>query len=80
MVGLSHFDPIEINTYGPTFFTCVPPRRWDSLFVGEKLVLVKLESSLILFYFKRENKTRKKTLKNKWLHSFGKACLRKTRV
>ena len=44
------------------------------IFTGEKLVLEKLESSLILFYFKRENKTRKKTLK-KWLHSFGKASL-----
>ena len=35
------------------------------------LVFEKLESPLILFYFKRENKIRKKTLK-KWLHSFWK--------
>ena len=40
-------------------------------FIGEKLILEKLESPLILFYFKRENKTRKKTLK-KWLHIFWK--------
>ena len=32
-------------------------------FVGEKLVLEKLESPLILFYFKRKNKTRKKNPK-----------------
>ena len=42
------------------------------IFIGEKLVSEKLESPLILFYFKRENKTRKKTLK-KWLHSFWKS-------
>ena len=33
------------------------------IFIGEKLVLEKLESPLILFYFKRENETRNKTLK-----------------
>ena len=33
------------------------------IFIGEKLILEKLESPLILFYFKMENKTRKKTLK-----------------
>ena len=33
------------------------------IFIGEKLVLEKLESPFILFYFKRENKIRKKTLK-----------------
>ena len=38
-------------------------------FIGEKLVFEKSESPLILFYFKRENKIRKKTLK-KWLHNF----------
>ena len=41
------------------------------IFIGEKLVLDKLESPLILFYFKMENKTRKKTLKKR-LHSFWK--------
>ena len=30
------------------------------IFIGEKLVLEKLESPLILFYFKKENKIRKK--------------------
>ena len=40
-------------------------------YFGENLVLEKLESPLILFYFKRENKTRKKILK-KWLHDFWK--------
>ena len=46
------------------------------IFIGEKLVLDKLESPLILFYFKMENKTRKKTLKKR-LHNFGKASLEK---
>ena len=46
------------------------------IFIGEKLVLEKLESPLILFYFKKENKIRKKTLK-KWLHSFEKTSLEK---
>ena len=41
------------------------------LFV-KKLILEKLESLPILFLFWRENKTRKKNLKN-WLHSFGKS-------
>ena len=35
----------------------------DLLFICEKIVLEKSESPLILLYFKRENKTRKKTLK-----------------
>ena len=39
------------------------------IFIGEKLVLEKSESTLILFYFEKENKTRKKTLK-KQLHIF----------
>ena len=46
------------------------------IFIGEKLVLDKLESPLILFYIKRKNKTKNKTLK-KWLHSFGKTSLEK---
>ena len=40
-------------------------------YLVKNLVLEKLESPLILFYFKKENKIRKKTLK-KWLHSFWK--------
>ena len=40
-----------------------PTHMRDSLFNGEKLVLEKSKLSLILFYFKKENKTRKKTLK-----------------
>ena len=48
---------------GPTFFMCVPTQSARLIFIGENLVLKKLESPLILFYFKRENKTRKKTLK-----------------
>ena len=43
--------------------TCVPTQSARLTFIGEKLVLEKLESPLILFYFKREKKTRKKTLK-----------------
>ena len=46
------------------------------IFIGEKIVLEKLESPLILFYFKREKNKKKKTLK-KWLHSFGQASLEK---
>ena len=57
---------------GPAFFTCVPTQSTRLAFIGEKkLVLEKLESPLILFYFRRKNKTRKKTLK-KWLHSLWK--------
>ena len=56
---------------GPVFFTCVPTQWAKLIFVSEKFVLENLELPLILFYFKRENKTRKKTLK-KWLHSFWK--------
>ena len=44
------------------------------VFIGEKLVLEKTESPLILFYFKRENKTRRKTLKSDSI-VFGKACI-----
>ena len=48
---------------GPAFFTCVRTQLARLAFIGEKLVLEKSESPLILFYFKRENKTRKKNLK-----------------
>ena len=47
----------------PHFLCASPLNRQDSLLFGEKLVLEKSEPPLILFYFKRENKTRKKTLK-----------------
>ena len=43
--------------------TCVPTQSARLIFIGEKLVLEKLESPLILFYFKKEKKTRKKNLK-----------------
>ena len=50
--------------------------RWDSLLLGE---IFWKSRSRHLFYFKRENKIKKKSLK-KWLHSFfGKTCLQKTR-
>ena len=42
---------------------CVPTQLTRLVFIGKKLVLEKLESPLILFYFKKENKTKKKTLK-----------------
>ena len=48
---------------GPVFFKCVPTQSTRLIFISEKLVLEKSESPLILFYFKKENKTRKKTLK-----------------
>ena len=44
-------------------FSCVSPFNGETCFVGEKIFLENSESSLILFYFKRENKTIKKTLK-----------------
>ena len=43
---------------------CVPTQSTRFVFIGEKLVLEKLASPFILFYFKRENKIRKKTLKS----------------
>ena len=61
---------------GPAFFMCVLICWRESPFNNEKLVLEKSESPLILFYFKRKNKTKKKTLK-KLLHGFGKASLGK---
>ena len=61
---------------GPAFFMCVLICWRESPFNNEKLVLEKSESPLILFYFKRENKIRKKTLK-KQLHNFGKTGLEK---
>ena len=48
---------------GPAFFTCVPTQWQVSFLLMKKLVSEKLDSPLILFYFKRENKIRKKTLK-----------------
>ena len=48
---------------GPAFFMYVPTQSVRLAFIGEKIVLEKLESPLILFYFKKENKIRKKTLK-----------------
>ena len=44
----------------PHFLCASPLNRQDSLLYGENLVLEKLESPLILFYFKRESKIRKK--------------------
>ena len=46
-------------------FLHAPPLNGETRFCfnSENLFLEKLESPLILFYFKRENKTRKKTLK-----------------
>ena len=47
------------------FSRASPLDRRNSFLFGEKIIFgKKLESPLILFYFKIENKTRKKTLKN----------------
>ena len=72
---------IELSEYdcGLVFFTCVSTQSTRLIFIGEKLVLKKLESPLILFYFKKENKIRKKTLK-KWLHSFTKSMYLKNPI
>ena len=59
----------------PHFSHASPLDRRDSLSICEKLIFEKkLESPLILFFFKRENKTRNITLKNDSI-IFGKACL-----
>ena len=47
----------------PANFMCIPTQFTKLAFDDEKLFLVKSESPLILFYLKRENKTRNKTLK-----------------
>ena len=45
------------------YFSRVSPLNGENRFFNcEKLVLEKLESPLILFYFKKKNKTRKKSL------------------
>ena len=61
-----------IHNCRSTFFTCFPTQSARLAFIGEKLVLEKSELPLILFYFKRENKTKKNPLK-KWLRSFWKS-------
>ena len=57
-----------MNNLAITLWTCIfhvrPHSMTRLIFIGEKLVLEKLDSPLILFYLKKENKTRKKTLKN----------------
>ena len=53
----------NISGVDPIFLRVSPLNRQDLFFIGEKLVLEKLESPLILFYFKKESKTRKRTLK-----------------
>ena len=45
------------------FLHASPLNGQDLFLLVKKLVLEKLKSSLILFYFKRENKIRKKILK-----------------
>ena len=62
----------------------VRPHSIDKIrfYLVEKFIFGKfgVTTYFILFYFKRENKTRKKTLK-KWLHIFfGKTCLWKTLI
>ena len=58
------------------YFSCASPLdQQDLLLFCEKLVSEKSESPLILFYFERKNKTRKKTLKKSDSIVFGKACL-----
>ena len=59
----------------PYFSRASPLDQQDLLLFCEKLVSEKSESPLILFYFERENKTRKKTLKKSDSRVFEKACL-----
>ena len=51
--------------YRPTFFNCVLTQSTRLVLVGEKISFgkVRVTTYFILFYFKRENKIRKKTLK-----------------
>ena len=54
-------------SYRPAFFTSISSHQQDLLFNGENLLLVKPESSLILFYFlKKEKHSNKKRLHSFW--------------
>ena len=62
---------IKVIVWTCIFHMCSHSIDETHFYWWKKLILEKSESLLILLYFKRENKTRKKTLK-KWLHSFWK--------
>ena len=58
---------MELPICGPAFFTCALTRSMKLTFISEKISFgkkkVEVATYFILFYFKRENKTIKKTLK-----------------
>ena len=55
----------QSHNCGLVFFTCVPTRLMSLAFDGEKIVLIKSESPLILFYFKKRKQNNKENLKKK---------------
>ena len=79
LLPIGFFQCVIIHTScGPAFFTCVPT-RWARLafyYFCEKLIFGKKVgvATYFILFFKRENKTRNKTLKNDSI-IFGKACL-----
>ena len=61
---LDHQNPQWSREFVDSHFSRVSSlNRRDLLLLVKKLVLEKSESPLILFYFKKENQIRKKTLK-----------------
>ena len=60
---LSSQHVLHLKNLWTRIFHLRPHSMGETRFIGEKLVLEKSELPLILFYFKKENKTRKKTLK-----------------
>ena len=70
----SKCNSIAINVpVDPHFSRASPLNQQDSLFIWWKINFwKKLESPLILFYFKGKIKQERKTLK-KWLHNFWKS-------
>ena len=52
LLTISAWEKKKKSNCGPTFFTCNPTRSARLAFICEKFSLEKLESPLILFYFK----------------------------
>ena len=66
------WDSKEIHLWTRIFYVRLHSINETRSFLEKILFWKKSESPLSLFYFKRANKTRKKTLK-RWLHSFWKS-------
>ena len=68
---IPYYNVVWYSKCGLAFFTCIPIQWLDLLLSVKKLFWKSWSRHLFYFYFKRESKTKKKTLK-KWLHSFWK--------